>query len=267
MVSLYNGGIYSKGLKNPYTRRGGVYSRFPNTSTFSPSSIAGLQLWLDGADTATITQAANAVSQWSDKSGLGNHATQAVGANQPLTNTDTINGKNVIKFDGAGDGLILPSSLYSTLPNGDNSVFIVFKSGNSGDASQALMTGQIASTGTRYAAYITTTLFEVQNRNTSNLFTTMNDARDTSVKIAGFLRGGVNISPFVNGIKGTAGTNSENTSALVSLMIGTQVNTVNDRFLGDIAEIIAYNSMLSDSNANLVGNYLKNKWSSTWTGF
>lgn len=70
---------------------------------FAPDDISGLALWLDASDTATITQSAGAVSQWNDKSGNANHATQGMAANQPSTNTRTINGRNVIDFDGLND--------------------------------------------------------------------------------------------------------------------------------------------------------------------
>ena len=37
-----------------------------------------LLLWLDADDNTTITHSSNAVSQWNDKSGNGNHATQSL---------------------------------------------------------------------------------------------------------------------------------------------------------------------------------------------
>ena len=61
---------------------------------FSITDLSSLNLWLDAADTSTITHSANAVSQWNDKSGNNNHAT-ASSAN-PTTGSDTIDGKNVI---------------------------------------------------------------------------------------------------------------------------------------------------------------------------
>ena len=40
----------------------------------SPSEISDLKLWLDASDDTTISHSSNAVNQWSDKSGNGNHA-------------------------------------------------------------------------------------------------------------------------------------------------------------------------------------------------
>jgi hypothetical protein len=50
---------------------------------FEPTQIENLTLWLDAADASTVTSVAGAISQWSDKSGNGNHATQATGSVQP----------------------------------------------------------------------------------------------------------------------------------------------------------------------------------------
>jgi hypothetical protein len=69
-------------------------------------------VWLDAADATTITASLGAVSQWNDKSGNGFHVTQAFGARQPLTGAATINGLNVLTFDGndSMSNLSVPSS-------------------------------------------------------------------------------------------------------------------------------------------------------------
>jgi hypothetical protein len=69
---------------------------------FSPLDL-NPALWLDAADTATITESGGFVSQWNDKSGNNRNFTQAVGASQPATGTRTQNGLNVLDFDGSND--------------------------------------------------------------------------------------------------------------------------------------------------------------------
>jgi hypothetical protein len=56
---------------------------------------SSLALWLDAEDTASITLNGGNVSQWSDKSGNGRHATQATAANQPeyVASTAILGGK------------------------------------------------------------------------------------------------------------------------------------------------------------------------------
>ena len=58
-------------------------------SGFSPSSIPGCALWLDGADTTSMTFSGSNVTQWSDKSGNSRHATTSTSANPPVYNSTT----------------------------------------------------------------------------------------------------------------------------------------------------------------------------------
>lgn len=55
----------------------------PYYSDFSPRSISGCRLWLDAADASTVTLSNNTVTQWNDKSGNSNNATQPTVGNQP----------------------------------------------------------------------------------------------------------------------------------------------------------------------------------------
>ena len=86
------------GLGIPYSLGG------PKAAAFSPLDLSPV-LWLDASDTSTITESGGAVSQWDDKSGNGNDVVQATAAAQPTTGTRTINGLNVIDFDGSADYL------------------------------------------------------------------------------------------------------------------------------------------------------------------
>jgi len=53
------------------------------SSDWTPSAIS-TELWLDASDYSTITESGGSVSQWADKSGSDNHATQATGSRQPV---------------------------------------------------------------------------------------------------------------------------------------------------------------------------------------
>jgi hypothetical protein len=58
-------------------------------------AIGGCVLWLDGADSTTMTLSGSNVSRWADKSSAGNHATQSTGANQPyLSNSGMVFSSN-----------------------------------------------------------------------------------------------------------------------------------------------------------------------------
>jgi len=79
---------------------------------FTPAADAALVAWYDAADAATITTSGGAVSALADKAGAAD-LSQASGAQKPVTGARSLNGLNVIDFDG-GDylaaTLALPAS-------------------------------------------------------------------------------------------------------------------------------------------------------------
>ena len=83
---------------------------YGSLAPFTPEEIT-TTAWFDASDTGTITQSAGDVSQWSDKSGNGNHATQGTASSQPRTGDATINGKNVLSFGGYSDTNFLETTL------------------------------------------------------------------------------------------------------------------------------------------------------------
>lgn len=228
---------------------------------FTPSSISGLSLWLKANDAATVHATGGLVDTWDDKSGNGYNATSSTSA-RPTTGTRTINGKNAFDFDGTSDFMSLPAGVLS-LPSGANTIFITFQADNTGDAQQELLAMLSGGGGFRYEVGFTTTNLVVQNRTTSTSPTSQADTRDTTVKTVGFRRSGTAITPFIDGVQGTPGSNSENLTA-ASAVIGAQ-NTSTNRLNGLLAEIILYNSSLSDSDMNRVGNYLNTEWGGGWT--
>ena len=84
----------------------------PADAGFLPSDDTGLIAWYAADDAATITESAGAVSAWASKTG-GAALTQAALNLRPQTGTRTLNGLNVLDFDG-GDflerAITLPAS-------------------------------------------------------------------------------------------------------------------------------------------------------------
>lgn len=67
-------------------------------AAWTPASLSPVA-WYDASDTATITASSNRVSQWNDKSGNGNHLTQASGSLQPQSGINTLNSLNTVTLD------------------------------------------------------------------------------------------------------------------------------------------------------------------------
>ncbi len=230
---------------------------------FVPTNIAGLQLWLDAADTATITQAANLVSQWNDKSGNANHATQGTGVNQPTTNVRTINGRNVLDFDSSNDFLNLTTGLNSS---SGQTFFVVF-SNDTVTAARPL----IGSNDTVAGPVIRTStanLFGLVRPNVAVLLNGSPAIATTTnyIGAANYSTSGIDL--YINGVSyGTSASSTTFTNGSTwiggSGAVGPTPFNYHD---GVIGEVIVYSGNLSNANKNLVGNYLSSKWGITWTG-
>lgn len=65
---------------------------------FSPATLPGLTMWLDAQDYSTLTFNSTTISGWQDKSGKGNHATQATAIRQPKYQSGGIVGRPALEF-------------------------------------------------------------------------------------------------------------------------------------------------------------------------
>jgi len=86
-----------------------------------PTELANLVLWLDAADTGTITDSGGVVSGWDDKSTNGFDLEQLTGGLQPTTGTRTVNGLNVIDFN---DDLLEGASALIDIDGGEDFTII-----------------------------------------------------------------------------------------------------------------------------------------------
>jgi hypothetical protein len=81
-------------------------------SAWTPALLGpGLVLWLDAADVDTVILNGSTVSQWSDKSGLGNHLSNATSATQPGYLATAFNSKPTLQFTTAGEQFLHRSSM------------------------------------------------------------------------------------------------------------------------------------------------------------
>lgn len=88
----------------------------------TPKNYAGLEVWYDASDSSTVSTVAGNVSIWRDRSGRDRHATQTTANNRPAY-SGTLNGNNVLTFDGANDAMT--SGLDGRLLTGYATVFAV----------------------------------------------------------------------------------------------------------------------------------------------
>jgi len=232
------------------SRGGAAISSTP--PAFSPTDIAGIQLWLDSSDASTITEVAGAVSQWDDKSGNTRHAIQATGANQPITNSRTINSVNVLDFNGTthrmastfGATLTQPSTIFSV------GVFDT----NNGYFYDGLTTSNRHGYG---HSTVNTRVFMF-----GGLEVFLATSQVLTPQIATSIFNTTSSLTYRNGVSLLSGNAGSHT--LQGLSIGSRF-APSDYLNGAIGEIIIYNSALSATDINRVGNYLASKWGITWT--
>lgn len=229
------------------------------SSAFVPTDIANLALWLDASDTGTITESGGSVSQWDDKSGNSNHATQGTGSSQPTTGTRTINSLNVL--DWSTDYMSLTSAISRT------SGYTILVVGNGDDFSADVRAFTGSSTGAGFVFRVDDgpINLEIVRRNQAVLLTGSSTISTATDYIFSGRTSAAGNNAQLNG--SSEGSNATNPSYTADLdTIGAQDNGPVDAWDGMIGEIIIYTSILSDSQMNQVGNYLSDKWGITWTG-
>jgi hypothetical protein len=83
--------------------------------SWSPTFL-NATLWLDASDSSTLSDTGGLVDTWRDKSGSGYNHTGSAGQ-RPVTGTRTLNGHNVVDFDGTDDTM---SIAVGPQPGGNN---------------------------------------------------------------------------------------------------------------------------------------------------
>ena len=252
------------------------------SKTLAP--VAGYNLWLDAADASTFTYSSGSVvSQWTDKSANGYTFTQSTVANQP-TRTGTQNGKSTLVFDGSNDVLAstAASSVWKFLHDGSGATaFVVAKQTrtttftnnrvlatvNYGTTSEiGVVVGlNTVSPATQIAR--STVVVSGASPSLSNTFFDSTYATSHAVQSIVFDESNATdtnreIQYLNNGSANLANTNTfapSSSNPTATLQLGN--DGVNYAPLqGEIAEIIIYPSILSDTNRNAVISYLMFKW-------
>ena len=86
-----------------------------DSSTWSPSMLPLLKLWLDSSDASTIDESGGLVSQWRDKSGNSFHANQLDASKQPLRSGSSIQFDDNKFLSGNMPGQTFPFGLQVTV--------------------------------------------------------------------------------------------------------------------------------------------------------
>ena len=216
---------------------------------WTPAQIS-TALWLDAADSSTITTVGGAVSQWNDKSGNGRNATQATASNRPVLSANELNGLPVVRFTQSSYHFL------SVTLNNFQSTFIVYTDSSTSAFTTPL--GCLFSNGGPYHGNVTA----------GGIFTTDWTHAQT-----------LNGENFANGTSiGNGTTYGRPTTATIFSFIATAAYTATNglRFIGRdpggftdraingiVAEIVILSGAATTLNRQQVEGYLAHKWGLT----
>ena len=216
----------------------------------------GLVLWLDAGKGITAT---SGVSKWEDQSGSGNHAVQATAFYQPTYITDELNGNPVVRFTEGEKYLSHPSILTN-----DYTAFYVLKLTESQEKLLYYYHAGIINSGDlgffAEAKWLSTT-FEGgwgsvgkyptwgSYFRTSKEYPTPEEWRIHTHQPEKLYKNGAEVE--------YARTDDVHAGGLIT--IGSRSDHMLN-FVGDIAEILVYNRILSDSEREFVETHLNAKY-------
>jgi hypothetical protein len=251
-------------------------------------SLISTALWLDAADSATITASSGAVSQWNDKSGGATNFTQGTAGARPATGSATLNGRNVLTFDG-GDTLLAGDALDNVWTGAAFHLFCVAKNDNVTSINGAILTKTAGGSDNQraFAYYIRTSKLQFVAHYTpvSSDFTivdgstsisnsawtigtaaytsTGSGTADTTSRVQMTVNG-ADQTEVVNLFAGNLGTIQNGTAQLaVGSNAGTSGTLNQVPLTGAIGEIIVTASVLSTLNRQKTEGYLAHKWGLT----
>ena len=265
---------------------------FTGSALWTPTQLNS-EVWLDAADSETITLNGSNVSQWNDKSGKNRHATQGIASYQPLFVSNVSNGLPAIQTDG-GDTLVIGnrSLLFQNIEIATIAIVVKYVTGTytANLISAFVSTGTTASQ-TRFAlsaspntdvtrlgllARRTDTDQPVAIANSSTARTSPNVLDSVAIQIGDAIYSSAQANHFTNGIQDM--TNASllfpNTATLTSNTIPLNASLFSIAGTGatpppptnplpsgcQLFEVLMFNSTLSISDRQKLEGYLAWKW-------
>lgn len=236
--------------------------RAATTSPWTPAQLT-TALWLDAADTGTITLNGSTVSQWADKSGNSRNFSQATASNQPTYNATGLNSKPTLTADttkflvanatGFSGGPSLWVIVVATMNSATQSYgrLVAFSAPplddfNAVPTNVAILRNNIANS---VAAY----------RNSSQLSQAAVSLSTPSILES--IYDSVNHTMYINGTAGTPVASTGNFTATPRIALFTYLLAPNTAgWSGNCSEVIIGDSAISTDNRQKLEGYLAWKW-------
>lgn len=240
----------------------------PSASGFTPRSITGLALWLDASDASTLFQDAAAttpatatsdpVGAWLDKSGNARHATQSTAGNRPTVSAASLNSRGTVAFAGA-----LSQRLGATVPGTDGQLYTLLAVVRNATSANGVLMGERGGNFTNALHFQT-----ANNRLTMYIQRSepLYGPHSGAAVIYGYSKDSTSL---FRGYQNGARVISDDGAVVSGLHLANLLRNIGSStggasaFTGNIAELIAYPTSLSDANRQRVERYLAAKWGIT----
>jgi hypothetical protein len=216
-------------------------------TTFSPRQIPGLGLWLDAADSSTVT-GTTPITGWTDKSGNGRTVTITSG---PTYGTTSQGGNRTMVFNNN----TITTSIASAVGTGDFTLIAVWYQSSAG-TNTVLSLGTVASSsqslgfsGNKYNFYQFGDVNESAYSASTPSWVVQIGTRIGSVK-----------KVYINGNLGTTPSSTSYDVSVTTVTIGKGDNFA---ITGEIGEIMIYTGTMSDTSRQSLESYLAQKWGLT----
>ncbi len=214
-------------------------------------------LWLDAADSGSITHTLGAVNAWNDKSGNANHVTQNLATDQPTVISDGT--QQVIAFN--GQYMTDPDGIWGSITHNDSYIFTAYKN---------LL---LPESGTLLSERIQAGQYEIKAPDGVNVSYQPN--RNSQGSISGLYGGDItdyHTMRFDAHAGGSRNITRDNLVTLASdnggeafrgqnraLSIGAESSGSNPQSM-NMGEVIAFSGTLTSAEVEDIENYLAQKW-------
>jgi hypothetical protein len=241
------------------TALSGEESNSANSNNISiVSQILGTNLafWGIASDETSIESTSNSVFKWISANGNGVDSVQISGGIQPSTGITSENGLNTLFFE--NDNLYFPSAL-NYLPGGNSTIFVVVKA-----TSQDSFLRRIIAFGNGTSPRLNIGYTESSNYLEFRSSSSGSGALSTSftpsdLNIIRTQRDGSALTMSVNGSTPVSNNNGSDANDVDSVSIGGNSAGAGFSLVGEIAELIIYDTAITAGEISNIETYLSNK--------
>ena len=220
-----------------------------------PITLSNCTLWLDAADTSTLTRSGSNVSVWADKSGIGNHYVQATTSKQPIYTTDSVYGRSGLAFNGTST--FLSPSNTGLAPISNSSTFSIFTV-HRVNSNTFVNTVYRGSTGRHWLRWQGTFANFLADRDPEGYINFASNAVNAMNGVSSFVNDATTSYGYINGT--IVGSGSKTSSAVtVSFTLGAAGDGA-EVLNGSIFEVLIYNRAVTSTERQQIEGYLAWKW-------